>query len=174
MEWYETELMIELIKVILQLILLGIIGGWFSWLYTKWQKNREIKINLIKELSEIQGKFLTIRYKFNAFHINWEKGGIMKIAEAIKDKELVQLKWKYYEEACDLIGKYQGIKPLLIEFFPKEKQHVNYLHEKYQDWRRHIREDKPIFQSIDGKTDKTLNEIKSIFKKMIGGMRKKI
>ena len=174
MEWYETELMVEVIKVILQLILLGIVGGWISWLYTKWQKNREIKVNLIRELSEIQGNFLTIRYKFNTFHVNWGKDKIMKVAEGIKDKELEQLKWKYYEEVCDLIGKYQGMKPLLIEFFPKEKQNINYLHEKYQDWRRHVREDKPIFQSIGGKTDKTLNEIKSNFQKMISEMRKNI
>jgi len=172
MEW--NELIVTGIKSIIQLIVLGIAGGWISRFYSTLQKNREIKINLIKEVARIQGQFLAIRYEFNTFHLNWGKDEIKKIAREIEDEELKKLKWKYYEEACNLIGEYQGIKSLLIEFFPEEENQVNYLHTKYQDWRRSVRDDKPIFQNADGKTHQTLNEIKSNFKRMIVGMRKEI
>jgi len=162
------------VKSIIQLVVLGIIGGWISWFYSKLQKDREIKINLIKEATRIQGKFLSLRYEFNTLHVKWNNNKIKKIAQGFEEEDLVKLKWKYYEEACELIGEFQGIKSLLIEFFPKEEEQVNFLHTKYQDWRRKIRDDVPVFQNIDGETLQTLNAIKLRFKKMIVGMRKEI
>lgn len=169
-----SEILGQAIKSIIQLIILGIIGGWISRFYSTLQKNREIKINLIKEVARIQGKFLSLRYEFNTLHVKWNSEKIKKIAQGFDDDELKKIKWQYYEEVCELIGEYQGIKSLLIEFFPKEDKEINFLHTKYQNWRRKIREDQPVFQSIDGKTHQTLNEIKSRFKKMIVGMRKAI
>ncbi len=164
----------ELIKLLFQLVILGILGGAVSWYYSKVQKNREIKIQLIKEFSEIQGNFLKLRFEYNTFHLTWKNKDIMKVAQQLTTEQIIQLKWEKYETACGLLGDFQSIKPLLIEFFPKTENKLHEMHETFQEWRRRIREDNPIFQTKEGKTHEKFKHHRKQYSNVISLMRKKI
>jgi len=43
------------IQLLLQLIILGIVGGGVSWFYTRLQKRRELRRDLLKEFSSLSG-----------------------------------------------------------------------------------------------------------------------
>lgn len=169
-----TTFISEFFVAVIQLVFLGMIGGWFSRRYSKMQKNREIKIDLIRELARIHSKFLSIRYEYNTLFLTWGKEEVKSVARDFNEEELKNLKWRYYEEICDLLGDYQGMKSLLVEFFPKEKDQVNFLHTKYEQWRISIREGKPIFQNIDGTIDAALDDIRGKYRTMMVGMRMEV
>jgi len=162
----------EILKVTIQLFILGILGGGITWFYAKIQKNRDIRIKLIQEFARIQGDFLTIRYEFNTFYLKRGTDEIMPII--INLPELETLKWQKYEKACSLLGEFQSIKPLLVEFYPSCLDNINFVHSKYQDWRRQMRNDKPILQDIEGNSSGELKKLKVAYYETIILMRQKI
>lgn len=167
-------MIIEIIKLFIQLIVIGILGGAVSWMYSKIQKNRELRIQLIKELTKIQGDFLQLRYEYNTFHITWNNDCIERVALEMSIDEIIKLKWIKYEKSCALLGEFQSIKPLLIEFFPDVENELNEMHQSFQEWRRRIREDKPVFQTNEGKSDERFKEHKTLYNHVISKLKMRI
>lgn len=63
----------DLIKLTLQLILIGGVGGAVSWFYSRIQKQRELRISLLREFAALQGRFVSLRFRFNTFHQSYQQ-----------------------------------------------------------------------------------------------------
>ena len=149
----------ELLKLLLQFLLLGIIGGTITRYYSRLQKNRDARTSLLKEFALIHGKFISLRYQYNSFHLEWNEHE-SQTNHPLTKEEIRLKRWDYYEEACNLIGEFQGIKPLLFSHFPLNKERFNKLHQGYQQWRRRIIKDKPVLQKENGENEKEFKELK--------------
>jgi len=165
---------LDIVKLFLQLGIIGVLGGAVSWFYSKIQKSREFRYELVKELAKTQGGFLALRYEYNTFHLTWNSNQIMQVAKNLDVESINKLKWEKYERACELLGDYQSIKPLLIQFYPNLESDFNQMHQTYQEWRRRIREGSPIYQTKVGKTDNQLKQHKDVYNYVISTMRRKI
>lgn len=157
----------------MQLIILGIAGGGISWFYTRMQKRRELRRDLLRDFSSLYGRFLSLRYRFNSFHIEWSNNRSPE-NHPLNENERRQEMWKHFEEACALIGEFQGLKPLLTSQYPEMADHVTFIYSKYQDWRRRIAAGKPILQEIDGRSEDSFKELRDRYGLVIRNMRKKL
>lgn len=160
----------EILKLILQLLILGIIGGAITFYYNKLQKNREIIISIVNQISAIHTDFLSLRYKFNVLFTDSGK----PIRTILELGEIDKLKWRYYEEACLLLSKFQSLKPLLLKFIPELKEEIGKMDSYYQNYRRTIRANQPIFQNEKGKTEPGLNDLKDLHRDLINELTNKI
>lgn len=167
------QLLNEIAKFLLQLLFIGILGGAVSWFYSKLQKAREMRIQIIREFSELHGQFIALRYEYNSFHIKW-KGKRSADHHPLDDNQANIEKWKCYQRACSLIGRFQGLKPLLVENFHKCTDDIEFIFAKYQDWRRHIGGDKPILQHKDGKNEDGYNDLRHRYNRVVKCMRRRI
>ncbi len=163
----------DIIRLFLQLIFLGVVGGGVSWFYTRLQKTRELRRDILKEFSSLYGRFLSLRYRFNSFHIKWSNNR-SPANHPLNENERKQEKWKHYEEACSLIGEFQGLRPLIVSQLPEMSDDMNFIYSKYQDWRRRIGADKPILQELDGKSEDSFKELRDLYSTVIRYMRKKL
>lgn len=166
-------MLIELYKVLLQVTMLGVLGGGISWYYSRLQKNREMRMSLVKEFARIHGQLLALRYRYNSFHIKWP-GKSKDNSHVLNEGQILVEKWRSFEGACDLVGEYNGIKPLLVSQFSNVNESINQLHEHYQQWRRNIGNDEPILQDKAGKNSKEFEELKRKYQLAIVSMRQKI
>lgn len=167
------QLITDVVRLILQLIILGVFGGGVTWFYTSLQKHRELRRNLLRDFSSLYGRFLSLRYRFNSFHIEWS--GARDIDNHPLTEEECRLeRWKHYEEACALLGEFQGIRPVLTSQYPELTNEVNFIYSKYQDWRRRIGANKPILQEIDGKSEESYQELRHRYSYVVDKMRKKL
>lgn len=148
----------EIYKAILQLVVIGGVGGFVSFYYTKLQKNRDFIFSLIHQTSAVHSDFLALRYKYNAFFIH-VSGPLQNVLD---QNDVQKLKWKYYEECCSLLSKYQSLKPLLSRYMPKHQREITSIDGHYQVFRRSIRNDKPIMQSDNGQSSDALKELKQL------------
>lgn len=148
----------DIIKLILQLIIIGIAGGAVSFYYNKLQKNRELLFSLINQTSTVHTDFLALRYKYNVLFS--DTGNPIKTI--LPPADIDKLKWKYYEEACLLLSKFQSLKPLLTKYIPENKDDISKADGHYQAFRRAIRSNEPIFQTQNGKTMDGLKELKEL------------
>ena len=166
-------MLFELYKVFLQFFMLAVLGGWISWYYTQLQKRKELKVDLTKEYSRLHGSLIALRFRYNSFYVRWKDmpDGQQHILD---ENQIKREKWKLYEEACRLIGEYQGIKPLLVVQFNEVDSELNKLHEYYQNWRRDISKGRPILQDMNGKNDPKFNEMRQHYQRVIASMRKQI
>ena len=162
------------LEAIMQLLIIGLVGGWISRQFTRRQKRKEIQLKLIQDLTRIQGAFWSLRFRFNTLHIHRQPGQLAPVTDVLSTEQIQAQKWASYEEACHLIGEYQGLKPLISEYFPDQQDQAGKLHQHYQTWRRSIRGDRPILQEDSGQSDPILQEIRILFDQMIKGMRKKL
>ncbi|MEM9984057.1 MAG: hypothetical protein AAF804_03090 [Bacteroidota bacterium] len=162
------------IEAIMQLLVIGLVGGWISRQFTRRQKRKEIQLKLIQDLTRIQGAFWSLRFRFNTLHLHRQPGQLAPITDSLSTEQIQAQKWASYEEACHLIGEYQGVKPLISEYFPDQQAQAGQLHQHYQTWRRSIRSDHPILQTDSGQSDPALQEIRSLFELMMQKMRKKL
>ena len=160
----------EIIKLIFQLIILGIVGGGVTFYFNKLQKNKEIIISVLNQLSSIHTDFLSLRYKFNVFFTEAGK----PIQSILSPEEIDKLKWKYYEESCFLLSKFQSLKPLLIKYVPELKEQIALMDGHYQNYRRTIRKNQPIFQNETGKTESALNKLKDLHRDLVNELMSKI
>ncbi len=163
----------DCILLLLQLIILGVVGGGVSWFYTRLQKRRELRRDLLKDFSSLYGRFLSLRYRFNSFHIEWS-GTRSPENHPLTEEERRQERWRHFEEACALIGEFQGLRPLLTSQYPEMSDHVNFIYSKYQDWRRRIGAGKPILQEIDGRSEDSFKELRDRYGFVIRNMRKRL
>jgi hypothetical protein len=163
----------EIIKLVFQLFILGILGGAVTWYYSRLQKNREIRISILKEFASLHGRFISLRFQANYFYVEWRDGREAS-THALSDEERRIEKWKQYQSACSLIGEFVGLKPLIIKYFPETSKEVEFLHSKYQDWRRRIGGGQLILQQVDGKNEESYNKLKDAYNDAIGKMKVKI
>ncbi|OXB23353.1 hypothetical protein B0A80_11685 [Flavobacterium tructae] len=160
----------EIIKILLELFIISIIGGAITFYYNKLQKNREILLSLIDQISSVHSQFLSLRYKYNVLFTIPGK----PISNILNIDEVNKLKWEYYEEACILISKFQSIKPLLLKFVPELKEEISMVDNYYQVYRRTIRSNQSIFQNENGKTDSAQNNLKKLYYELIQQLTNKI
>lgn len=147
----------EVSKLLLQLIILGVVGGGVTFYYNKLQKNREFIFSIINQSSTIHTDFLALRYKYNVLFT--ESGKPLKSLLSVE--EVNKLKWKYYEEACLLLSRYQSLKPLISKYVTELDSELSSIDSHYQSYRRMIRTNQPIFQTEDGKTGAGLTRLKN-------------
>lgn len=115
----------ELIKSILQLMILGILGGLVTWFFSHLQKNREIQLQLLHDYSRLHGHFVSLRYEYNSFYIERDGKRSAKF-HPLTEEEMRQERWKYFQKACGLIGEIQALKPLISEVFPDTHDDINF------------------------------------------------
>ena len=170
----EEKLVIEGIKLLAQFALLTVIGGLVSRYYAQTQKKKALKKEVLEQFAQIHGAFVSLRFKVNSLYVNWEKNrGIG--THPLKDLEEKQQleRWRFYQEACDQIGEYQSLKPLLILFFPKKTPEINQLHQYYQEWRRSIGRGEAVLQEADGSSTSRYREMKDLYLELIKYMQKR-
>lgn len=170
---FNSTLLEEILKSIVQLVLLGVLGGAISWFYSRLQKNWELKIQILRDFTSLHGKFISLRYEFNSFYIKWS-GKRSARFHHLTEEEIRLEKWEFFRQSCSLIGEIQGLRPMIVESFPKTAEDINYLFGKYQDWRRCIGGDKPILQEANGQNDESYDEIRNRFNRVVKEMRRRI
>ena len=163
----------ETVKALLQLVVLGVIGGAVAWFFSQLQNKKELKLSTLREFAELHGQFMALRYEFNSFYIQW-KGQRGADFHPLTEEEQRIEKWKYYKQACHLLGEFQSLRPIIVEVFPQTKEDIDYLFTKYQDWRRRTGSGKPILQELDGKNEESYNELRNHYNQAVKHMRKAI
>lgn len=162
----------KLIELSLQLLILGIAGGAVSWYYSKIQKRKELQLQLVREFAQLHGKMLALRFEYNSFHVH--KQSQLSRHPKLSEEAVMSEKWKHYQKACELLGVFYGMKPLLIQFFPKAMEPIEMIHAKYQDWRRRIGADRPVLQELSGKNEEGYEALKISYREAIAIMHNKI
>ncbi len=163
----------RLIDALIQLLVFGILGGGVTWLYARLQRNRELRLQVLREFSALHGRFLSLRFRFNSFYIEWPDQRRADF-QPLGDSDLRAEKWRCYKEACNLLGEFQGIKPLVISNFPQVADRMAVIHAKYHDWRRRSGGDRPILQKLDGENESGYTELRNTYEKAIREMRERI
>jgi len=167
------QLVIDGARLVLQLIILGIVGGAVTWFYSRLQKNRDLRRDLLKELASLHGRFIALRYRFNSFYVEWS-GSRSPDNHPLKEDERRLQRWKHYEEACSLIGEFQALRPLLSAQYPDLSDDFNFIYQKYQDWRRRIGAGRPILQELDAKSEDAFHELRDRYGKLASDIRKRL
>lgn len=163
----------DLVNLTLQLALIGVAGGAVSWFYSRIQKQRDLRISLMKEFAALHGRFVSLRFRFNSFHIEW-KGSRNKTAHPLNEEEIRTERWSNFQEACELLGEFYSIKPLLISQFKDIADEIEALHQGYQQWRRQIGGNQPVLQNSEGKSDQKYIELRENYQRVIKIMKKQI
>jgi hypothetical protein len=167
------QLAADFLKLLLQLLLLGVVGGGVSWYYSKIQKQRELRISLLKDFASLHGRFLSLRFRFNSFHIEW-KGTRSPANHPLTEDEKRKVRWAHFEEACALLGEFYGIKPLLQSHFQEIHDEFELMHGIYQQWRRKIGGDQPVLQDASGKSSDQFKQLRTTYQTAIQRMRRQI
>jgi len=160
----------ELIKILYQLLLLGVIGGAVSFFYSKCQKNRELRINALQQFTNLHGKFIALRYEYNSFFINW-RGREATTKKRLTITEIENKKWECYARACQLIGEFQSIRPLISVLYSGHDEDLNDLYNGYQEWRRKSGADVPIFQDFNGHTADEFKQLRNKYSSLIKSLK---
>lgn len=111
----------EIVKILLQLVVLGIIGGAVAWFFSQLQNKKELRLSTLREFSKLHGDFIALRYEFNSFYIQWEGEHVSEFHPLTEEEQRVE-RWKYYQESCHLLGEFQSLKPIVVDVFPKQKK----------------------------------------------------
>ena len=163
----------ELLKTTFQLLLLGVVGGRVSFVYSKLQKNRELKISTLQQLACLHGRFLALRYEYNAFFLEWRcRESTAK--RRLREEDIEKQKWTCYARACQLVGEFQSIKPLVGVLFPGHEQQLDELYNTYQEWRRQSGADSPIFQETNGKSAEQFKSLREKYGDLIKALQRQI
>ena len=163
----------ELLKITFQLLLLGVIGGGVSFVYSKLQKNRELKISTLQQLAGLHGRFLALRYEYNAFFLEW-KGRESTAKKRLGGEDIERQKWDCYTRACQLVGEFQSLKPLVGVLFPGHEQQLDELYNTYQEWRRQSGADSPIFQETNGKSADQFKALREKYGALIKALQQQV
>lgn len=165
--------MSDLTKIVIgyfgQLLVLGILGGVITLFYARLQRNRELRLQVMREFAALHGRFVALRFRMNSFYLHTGQQDHPLTTDEIRIE-----RWKGYQEACELIGQFVGLKPLLISTFPDTSEHVEFLHSKYQEWRRRLRSNQPILQAPEGKSDEEYHRLRDAYGRSIQNMRNEI
>ena len=163
------ELLHDALKILLQFIVIVVAGGHISRYYSKLQKEKEIKQQIVREFSEIFGHFIALRFKANVhLYRSAENEPRYKL---VNEEELKQIILNIYNESCDLLGRYQALKPLIHINFSIRDEEIDALHQKYHHWRRSLRQNKPIYQSYDKVNDSNYESLRNKYFKILKIMK---
>jgi hypothetical protein len=168
-----VDLTTELLKTTVQLLLLGVVGGAVSFFYSKRQKNRELKISTLERIADLHGRFLALRYEYNSFFIQW-RGRESTTKKRLSTEDIEKQKWACYTRACQLVGEFQSLNPLVAVLFPGHEQQLGELYSIYQEWRRQSGEDSPIFQDANGKSAEQFKSLREKYGALIRAMQQQI
>ncbi len=163
----------ELLKTTFQLLLLGVVGGGVSFLYSKLQKNRELKITTLQQLAGLHGRFLALRYEYNAFFLEW-RGRESTAKKRLTEDEIEKQKWACYARACQLVGEFQSLKPLVGVLFPGHEEQLDELYNVYQEWRRQSGANSPIFQETNGKSAEQFKSLREKYGALIKALQRQV
>jgi hypothetical protein len=153
----------------MQFVVIVVAGGYVSKYYSSIQKEKEAKQSIIHEFSEIFGEFIALRFKVNVHlykHEDNEPHYCM-----VTDEELKKIIFDSYNESCNLLGRYQAIKPLIHINFSIKDEEIDLLHNKYHRWRRSLREGKPIYQSEQKVNDGEYKVLRSTYFNILKQMK---
>jgi hypothetical protein len=89
----------------------------------------------------------------------------------VTDEELKKIIFDSYNESCNLLGRYQAIKPLIHINFSIKDEEIDLLHNKYHRWRRSLREGKPIYQSEQKVNDGEYKVLRSTYFNILKQMK---
>ena len=168
-----NTLMLELMKTMFQLILIGIVGGGVGFFYSQLQKNRELRISTLQRVADLHGRFLALRYEYNSFFIQWGRRELIA-NQRLSTEEIGRHKWLCYEQACQLVGEFQSLKPLVSALFPGDEQTLDEIYSIYQEWRRQSGADVPILQDENGKSADRFKALRTRYEELIGSLQRKI
>jgi hypothetical protein len=164
------KLTLDIVELLLQLIVLGIIGGGVSWYYSKVQKQRELRIALLREFTGLHGQFLSLRYRANSFYFEW-KGPRSSANHPLTEDEMRKARWTHFQESCALLGTFYGVKPLLQSQFRGIHDEFELIHRSYQQWRHKISNAELILQDTSGKNSDEFNQLRETYQTVIQRMR---
>lgn len=159
----------DLVKFLVQFIVIVVAGGYVSKFYSDIQKEKEVKQNLIHEFSEIFGHFIALRFKVNVHLYKHENNNLHYSLASEEDLKKIIL--NSYNESCDLLGRYQAIKPLIHINFNIRNEEIDLLHSKYHKWRRSLREGKPIYQNEKKVNDGEYKILRNIYFSILKQMK---
>ena len=160
----------EIIEIIIQFILLVVAGGYITQRFTKAQRDKEARQNIIQEFSAIFSQFIALRFKANVHLLQDDDCYRYSLLEATQIRVEIL---KCYNESCELLGRYQAIKPLIQINFNIDDEEIDTLHQFYQTWRRSLRESKPVYQSDCPDNDAEYKKLRTTYHKIIGAMKAK-
>jgi len=153
----------------MQFIVIVVAGGYVSKYYSGIQKEKEEKQEIVREFSEIFGHFIALRFKVNVHLYTHEDNN--PHYNLVSTDDVRKIIFSSYNESCDLLGRYQALKPLIhINFNIKDKE-IDLLHNKYHRWRRSLRESKPIYQSEKKVNDGEYKVLRSTYFKILKQMK---
>lgn len=168
-----STLTTELLKTTFQLLLLGVVGGGVTFVYSKLQKNRELKISTLQKLAELHGRFLALRYEYNSFFLQW-RGRENTAKQRLIEEDVEKQKWLCYTRACQLVGEFQSLNPLVAVLFPGHEQQLDELYNTYQEWRRQSGANSPIFQDIDGKSAEQFKSLRGKYSALVKALQRQV
>lgn len=158
----------KFVEISFQFVLLIVAGGYVTKLYTKSQKDKDVRQNIVKEFSEIFSKFVALRFKANVHLL--KDDGVFRYTLVSKN-EISGVILECYNESCELLGRYQALKPLIHLNFKVDDVELDALHQFYQTWRRSLREINPVYQSDCPNNDAEYKQMRAVYHKMLGAMR---
>lgn len=159
----------DLVKFLMQFVVIVVAGGYVSKYYSSIQKEKEAKQSIIHEFSEIFGQFIALRFKVNVHLYKHEDNE--PHYRMVTDEELKKIIFDSYNESCDLLGRYQAIKPLIHINFNIKDEEIDLLHNKYHRWRRSVRESKPVYQSEKKVNDGEYKALRSTYFNILKQMK---
>lgn len=168
-----TEILRQLLGYAGQLLVLGVFGGAVTWFYARLQRNRDLRLQLLRDFASLHGRFVALRYRANSFYVQWSEDR-SPTTHPLSDEERRLERWKLYEETCELIGEFIGLQPIVLATFPTTTEDVNTLHRTYQEWRRTLGANRPILQNTDGKSEDAYHLLRDAYARVVRQMRSSI
>lgn len=168
-----TDLATELLKLTLQLLLLGVLGGAVSWYYSRIQSEHALRVSLLRDFASLHGRFLSLRFRFNSFHVEWP-GPRNSRNHPLEEDERRQEQWRHFEEACALHGEFYGLKPLLQTQFRDVHEDLEVIHAAYQQWRRQIGANEPVLQNRKGESSEQFKQLRGTYQAVVQRMRRQV
>lgn len=165
--WFEIQ------KAFIQLFVLSAVGGFLSNRLARWLKDREMRIALIRDFAKMHGSFLSIRYQYNAMFLDYA-GRRETFENRVDPSHFGQMKNGLFEKVCDLIGEFNGIRPLIETLFIGGERFIPQFHQFYQAWRREIASDRPIYQSPDGESDRAFKDMRTVYSEFIVHLKNQV
>lgn len=158
----------KILEITLQFILLVVAGGYVTKLYTKSQRDKEVRQNIIQEFSAIFSQFVALRFKAN---VHLLKDGDSQRYSLVKKNQIPAEILNCYYESCELLGRYQALKPLIHLNFKVNDSDLDELHQYYQSWRRSLREINPVYQSDNPDEDTKYQKLRTTYHKIVGDLK---
>lgn len=158
----------KILELVLQFVLLVVAGGYVTKLYTKSQRDKDVRQNIIQEFSAIFSQFVALRFKANVHLLKDEERYRYSL---VKKTQIPAEILNCYYESCELLGRYQALKPLIHLNFKIDDSDLHSLHQHYQSWRRSFREINPVYQADSPENDAEYQKLRTTYHTILGTMK---